>query len=166
MKSSLIVDSASNNAIESLNAQGLPLPLDAELEKPSIPTDITTISDDDLMELYTKFVAYSDFVNTQLSCALIDEKDIERRIEFEEAKVFLELHSASKSSTVTLIKAQVDANEDIARLKSELMQKYAYRKLIETMANNYDRGSAVCSRELTRRTSNDNFKTRARKFQI
>lgn len=166
MKSSLILDSASSNAIESLNAQGLPLALDAELEKPSLPIDITTINDDDLMELYTKFVAYSDFINTQLSCAIVDEKDIERRIELEEARVFLELHGNSKSSTVTLIKAQVDADPDIARLKGELMQKYAYRKLIETMANNYDRSSAVCSRELTRRTANDNFKTRARKFQI
>lgn len=164
-KSSLILDATSKEAIDSLNEQGIDLATDAELEQPKLPTDITTISDEDLMELYTKFVAYSDWINTQLSCALVDEKDLERRIEFEQAHKFLELHSG-KSTTVTLVKAQVDADPEIESLKQEHMKKYAYRKLIETMANNYDRGSSVCSRELTRRTANDTFKTRARKFQI
>lgn len=163
-RSSLIVDATSHNAIITLNEQGIELSLDAELEQPVLPKDITTISDEDLMEMYTKFVAYSDWVNTQLSCAVIDEKDLERRIEYAEARCFLQLHNG-KNSTVTLLKAQVDADPEIAKLKEEHLQKYAYRKLIETMANNYDRGSSVCSRELTRRTANDTFKTRAKRFQ-
>jgi len=70
----------------------------------------------------------------------------------------------TSTSKVTLVRPQVASNKDVVELKEEHMHKFAYRKLIETMANNYDRGSSVCSRELTRRTSNDNFKTRAKKF--
>jgi hypothetical protein len=161
-KSSLIADSVSSNALTTLKEQGFIVDLEVDLSRPTIPSNITELGDEDLMELYTKFVAYSDFINTQLSCAIIDEKELERQIELAEATTFLTLSTAT--SKLTTVRPQVASDEDVVQLKEEHMQKFAYRKLIETMANNYDRGSSVCSRELTRRTSNDNFKTRAKKF--
>ena len=161
-KSSLIADVVSSNALSTLKEQGFIVDLEADLDRPSLPRNITELGDEDLMELYTQFVAYSDFINTQLSCAIIDEKELERRIELAEATTFLNM--TTSTSKVTLVRPQVASNKDVVELKEEHMQKFAYRKLIETMANNYDRGSSVCSRELTRRTSNDHFKTRAKKF--
>jgi hypothetical protein len=78
----------------------------------------------------------------------------------------LRLQSENPKSTVTSLKAMADSDESINALKKEHLNKYAYRKVLETMANNCERSSAVCSRELTRRTSGDNFKTRTRKFTV
>jgi hypothetical protein len=72
--------------------------------------------------------------------------------------------SANAKTTVTIIKALVDGDPTLADIRQESLVKYSYRKMLETMVNNYERSTAVCSRELTRRTSGDNFKTRSRKF--
>jgi hypothetical protein len=119
------------------------------------------------MVLYTQFVAFSDFVNTQLACAVIDEKELERQINLAEAEAMVsQSGTSSTKTTVTAMKASMELEPGIRTTKLQHLQKYAYRKMLETQANNTERHSAVCSRELTRRTSSDNFKTRSRKFVI
>lgn len=165
-KSTLITDDVSKYVLDSLDKQGLPIDREVELTRPSMPEDITALGDEELMILYTQFSAYSDFVNTQLSCAIVDEKELERQVDYEESMAMLRLQSANPKTTVTALKAMVDSDLSIKGLKQEHMNKYAYRKVLETMANNCERSSSVCSRELTRRTSGDNFKTRSRKFNV
>ena len=164
--SKLILDEVSDNILTELDTQGLPVDREVELIRPQLPPDITEVDDEELMLLYTQFSAYSDFVNTQLSCAIIDEKEIERKIEYAEAEALIRHHNAAGKTTVTVIKAMVDVDPEITELKKLHTHKYAYRKLLETMSSNCERGSMVCSRELTRRTSGDNFKTRTRKFTV
>lgn len=167
MRSKLIVGQISSDVISVLNEQGLPVMAEAELDRPMLPPDITLLEDEDLMALYTQFSSYSDFVTTQLACAIVDEKELEQRLESAESAALIQRHSdATGKNTVTLLKALVDSDPNIVELKSQHLEKYAYRKLLETMANNCERGSQVCSRELTRRTSGDNYKTRTRKFTI
>lgn len=166
MKSTLVTDSTSKYVLDELDKQGLSIDREVELDRPQMPADITDISDEDLMLLYTKFSAYSDFVNTQLSCAIVDEKELERQVNYEESMAMLRLQAQNAKSTVTSLKAMVDSDESISQMKQEHMNKYAYRKVLETLANNCERSSSVCSRELTRRTAGDNFKTRTRKFTI
>lgn len=165
-KTTLITGDTSRYVLDALNQQGLTVDREVELTRPQMPEDITEISDEDLMILYTQFSAYSDFVNTQLSCAVVDEKELERQVDYAESSAMLNLQDAHPKTTVTALKAMVDADDYVRELKQDHMNKYAYRKLLETMANNCERSSAVCSRELTRRTSGDNFKTRSRKFTV
>jgi hypothetical protein len=165
-KSTLITDDVSKYVLDELDKQGLPVDREVELNRPSMPADITELEDEALMLLYTQFSAYSDFVNTQLSCAIVDEKDLERQVDYEESMVMLRLQDSHPKTTVTALKAMVDSDSNIRDLKQAHMNKYAYRKVLETMANNCERSSSVCSRELTRRTSGDNFKTRTRKFNV
>lgn len=164
--SKLITEDTSKYVLDQMDAQGLSIPREADLPNPELPADITDISDEDLMILYTQFSSYSDFVNTQLSCAIVDEKALERRVDYEESMAMLRAQSNSAKVTVTVLKAQVDADPALISLRQDHLNKYSYRKLLETLANNCERNSAVCSRELTRRTSGDNFKTRSRKFNL
>lgn len=164
--SKLITNEVSSYILGELDGQGLPVAREVDLIRPELPADITELGDEELMLLYTQFSAYSDFVNTQLSCAIIDEKNIERQIEYEEASALIRHHSSNSKGTVTIMKAMVDVDPEIMKLKKLHTEKYAYRKLLETMSSNCERGSMVCSRELTRRTAGDTFKTRTRKFTI
>ncbi len=166
MKAELITNSVSKYVLDEMDKQGLVVDREVELDRPHMPADITDLNDEDLMILYTRFSAYSDFVNTQLSCAIVDEKDLERQVDYEESMSMLRLQANNPKTTVTALKAMVDSDDVIRNLKQDHLNKYAYRKMLETMANNCERSSAVCSRELTRRTSGDNFKTRTRKFTI
>ena len=164
--SNLITNDASRYVLDTLDEQGLGIERETNIPRPSLPADITELNDEDLMILYTQFSAYSDFVNTQLSCAVVDEKDLERQVDYEESMAMLRLQASNPNTTGTALKAMVDSDPSIKDLKQAHMNKYAYRKVLETLANNCERSSAVCSRELTRRTSGDNFKTRTRKFTI
>lgn len=163
----LVTAELSQYVLNELSDQGLAVNPNLDVPKPELPLDITGIDDEDLMILYTQFVIFSDFVNTQLSCAVIDEKELERQLSaLESAKMMDYNASAGPKTSVTAVKALVEADDDIRKLKIQHIQKYAYRKMLETMANNSERDSAVCSRELTRRTAGDNFKTRSRKFVV
>lgn len=163
----LITNELSNYVLEELGTQGLGVNPTLDIPTPELPTDITLLGDEDLMVLYTHFVIFSDFVNTQLSCAVIDEKELDRQLSgLESAKMMKYTASAGTKASVTAVKALVEDDDDIRKLKIQHIQKYAYRKMLETLANNSERDSAVCSRELTRRTSGDNFKTRSRKFNV
>jgi hypothetical protein len=163
--SELITDELSSYILDQLETQGIAVEKEARVDRPNMPEDITQLQDEDLMVLYTQFIAYSDFLNTQLACAIIDEKDIERQISISEAENMIS-QGANTKLTVTAMKASMEVNPEVRDIKIRHLQKYAYRKLLETIANNTERHSAVCSRELTRRTAGDNFKTRSRKFVI
>lgn len=162
----LITGDSSKYVLDTLDQQGLGVERETTMPRPSLPADITVLDDEDLMRLYTHFSAYSDFVNTQLACAIVDEKDLERQVDYEESMAMLKLQASNPKTTVTALKAMVDSDPNIKSLKQEHINKYSYRKVLETMANNCERSSSVCSRELTRRTAGDNFKTRTRKFTI
>lgn len=162
--SKLITSETSSYVLDTLDQQGLGLDRETFMPQPKLPGDITEIDDKDLMRLYTHFSAYSDFVNTQLACAIIDEKEAQRNIEYAESEAMLRHQSANAKTTVTIIKALVDGDPTLSDLRTDALNKYSYRKMLETMANNLERNTSVCSRELTRRTSGDNFKTRSNRF--
>jgi len=162
--SKLITSDTSKYVLDTLDEQGLSLDREMHMPRPSLPADITDVDDEELMRLYTHFSAYSDYVNTQLACAVIDEKEAQRNIDYAESEAMLRHQSTNAKTTVTIIKALVDGDPTLGELRQDALNKYSYRKMLETMANNLERSSSVCSRELTRRTSGDNFKTRSRRF--
>ena len=125
-----------------------------------LPSDITMLSSEQLGERFSSLTAWADFAATQLAIAQIEERSTQRRLDSLESKMLItKMGSAVKGERITLVKAQIAADPQIEDLTIELEEKYAYRKLVEVLLNNYERDIALVSRELTRR-SNDLRSTR------
>lgn len=148
-------NTSSEEALGLVEAQGLAFPAyqPNAADIPGLPPDVTTLSDVQLMELFTQLTGWSDYVGTQHAMAVIDERDTERRLEVSEANAVTLNWGGTSGDRVAIAKAKIALDPDVQTLKKELQERYAYRKLIETLLTNLERDAALVSRELTRRTS-------------
>jgi len=158
--------SKSEAALKKLAANGLVFSNKPKYEIPSLPRDITDLHDDDLMDLFVTLTAWSDYLASQYSIAAIDEREAQRLLDVVEAKAMISNWKGGSGDRVAIAKASIVADPEVAKYREDLENKHAYRKLVETLTQNIDRDSALVSRELTRRTSDSGFKTRARKFTV
>ena len=123
-------------------------------EQPKMPRDISMLDSDELSFLFTQLTAWSNFVAGQLAAAQVDEHVLNKKKDSLEARLFLDKdNSKVKGERVTLIKAQVAADSKVEDLENQLTHAYAYRKMVEVVANNFERDVALVSREITRRTN-------------
>lgn len=123
-------------------------------ENAKLPHDITDLSSDQLAEMFTILTSWADFFASKLTQAQIDEKDTESKLEYEVAKLTVDLlGKATKTDKVTLVKAQIAIDPKVVDLKETLSQRYAQRKVWEMLLNNQERDITLVSREITRRTS-------------
>ena len=123
-------------------------------EKPKMPREISILDSDELSALFTQLTAWSNYVAGQLAAAQVDEHVLNKKKDSLEARLFLDKdNSKVKGERVTLIKAQVAADPKIEDLENQLTHAYAYRKMVEVVANNFERDVALVSREITRRTN-------------
>ena len=121
--------------------------------QPKMPRDISVLDSDELSGLFTQLTAWSNYVAGQLAAAQVDEHVLNKKKDSLEAQLFLAKdNSKVKGERVTLIKAQVAADPKIQDLENQLTLTYAYRKMVEVVANNFERDVALVSREITRRT--------------
>jgi len=153
----------SGEAVKKMSQQNISMWPD-QSEQPTMPKDISVLDSDELSALFTELTAWSNFVAGQLAAAQIDEHVLNKKKDSLEARLFLEKDNTKvKGERVTLIKAQVAADPKVEELESQLVHAYAYRKMVEVVANNFERDVALVSREITRR-SNDFRATRKDKF--
>ena len=144
---------ASEDAVKKLKEQNIEM-WPEQSRQPLMPGDISVLDSEALSELFTKLTAWSNFVAGQLAAAEVDEKYLEKRKNTLEAKLLLAKDNDKvKGERITLIKAQVNADPMIVELDEQLMKNYAYRKMVEVIANNFERDVALVSREITRRTN-------------
>ena len=123
-------------------------------DQPKMPRDISVLDSDELSGLFTQLTAWSNYVAGQLAAAQVDEHVLNKKKDSLEAQLFLAKdNSKVKGERVTLIKAQVAADPKIQDLENQLTLTYAYRKMVEVVANNFERDVALVSREITRRTN-------------
>lgn len=126
----------------------------SQSDQPKMPKDISLLDSDELSSLFTQLTAWSNYVAGQLAAAQVDEHVLNKKKDSLEAKLFLDKdNSKVKGERVTLIKAQVAADSRIEDLENQLTHAYAYRKMVEVVANNFERDVALVSREITRRTN-------------
>lgn len=119
-----------------------------------LPEDITTLSSEQLAETFTALTAWADYIASQLAVANLEERAAQRALDLEENKMLItRMGSAAKGERVTLVKAQIAADDKIVSLSQEYEDKYAYRKLLEMLLNNHERDLTLVSREITRRTN-------------
>lgn len=137
------------NAVARLEFEGIKLPSHPAFEAPDLPSDISEVPDEELMELYSQFVAYLNYITVQLATAEVDERMCEKKAARKQA----ELMGATTDKTVSAAKARVASDPGVVVVLEELDQHYAYRKLVEAVHQNLERNVTLASRELTRRTS-------------
>jgi hypothetical protein len=146
-------------ALQTLVQQGITIPDKPSYDIPHMPVDLTEVGDEDLMTLYSQYTAYADFITVQVSCAQIDERVMEKNLSALENSKMSQVESTGTKAPVAFARAQVAADPQILSLKQALEDNHAYRKLIEALMANVERGSNLISRELTRRTSNTSRRT-------
>lgn len=155
---------ASATAVQTLLNQNISM-WPEQSKQPVMPKDISNLDGEELSELFSRLTAWSNFVAGQLAAAQVDEVFLEKKLESVRAQLLLTKGATkAKGDTVTLIKAQVNADPMIVSLEEKSMAAYAYRKMIEVVSNNFERDIALISREITRRTND--FRSRKEKYTI
>lgn len=147
----LVTDGLSSDVISVLEAQGLPIKRQLNIDLPAFPHDITAVDDQQLMELARNYMENYNFMLTQVACAELAVIELENIIERREAELLVTLTTDKTKATV--IKAMISMDDEVVRLKKGLLTSKAYHKLLKTMQDNLERYYQLTSRELTRRTS-------------
>lgn len=133
--------------------QGLSLPDMPQKEVPSLPRDITSLSDEDLMELFVALTAWNDYASVQVVFAQVDERDCQRVLDLAEARAVAANWTGGRDDRVAIAKAKIATDDQVVKAREQLDYRHAYRKLVEVIASNVERDAALVSRELTRRTA-------------
>lgn len=152
----------SEKALDQIIEQGLDLPDKPVSSLPSLPDSLTDMTDVELMESYAEFVAWSDYTTSQVAAAAIDERAAQAFLDAKEAEVMLREWTGKSGDRVTLQKAKAAADPEIVSARAAVDERYAYRKLIESISTAMERNAQMLSRELTRRTSTDKTTLRGR----
>ena len=160
MSYQLHVSDLGKETLTNMANQGFEIPLSTDVPMPILPSDITAVDNEELMELFTVFTAFLDFISYQVALAEIDERALERKLD---AAVAVATANQPKG-LAAVIKAAALADPKVVKISEEHEVAYNYRKLIHVMSDNLNRGLTLISRELTRRTADGHVMKRARKF--
>ena len=119
-----------------------------------LPEDITDVPSEELGRLYTRLTAWTDYINSQMVMAQLEERAALKKKEFTETTLFMRrMGSQAKGERVTAIKAEVSVLPELVELDNDYEKKYAYRKFVEMLLVNHERDIQLVSREITRRNS-------------
>jgi hypothetical protein len=149
----LVAQGVGKSVLSILEAQGLPLRKNLDIDVPKFPVDITAVDDQELMVLATKYMENYNFIRTQVALAALAEMEAENIYTTAEAKAMLSKSNGKSTEKATMLKSAVITDPKIESLNMAKMHTYAYRKMLETMQDNLERYYNLTSRELTRRTS-------------
>lgn len=149
----LVAQGVGKSVLSILEAQGLPLKKNLDIDVPKFPVDITAVDDQELMVLATKYMENYNFIRTQVALAALAEMEAENIYTTAEAKAMLSKSNGKSTEKATMLKSAVITDPEIESLNMAKMHTYAYRKMLETMQDNLERYYNLTSRELTRRTS-------------
>jgi hypothetical protein len=157
--------SISRKVLQSLSELGVTLSAKPSFPIPDLPRDITELDDEGLMDLFVQFTQWNDHLSGARAVAVINEREAQRLLDTVEAQSMLSNWAGTKGDRVAVAKASIAADPKVLELKEDLDTKYAFRKILETRAENVERDSQVVSRELTRRTSDGGgLRARTRRF--
>lgn len=147
----LRVAEASSRTIESLKQQGLLVSERYGYDAPALPADITSMSEEQVMDLYTKYVAYLEFISLQLWCAQVDKAEAEKNLTFIRAEKKLTLKSSGKA--VAMIDAEIEVDPEYKAKADALQELSNYCGLIEIISDRLSKDISLINREITRRVN-------------
>jgi hypothetical protein len=124
-------------------------------EQVTLPADITLVSSEELGLLFTKLTSWTDYINSQLTMAQLEERAAQKKLDFLENTMLVRRMGAQvKGERVTAVKAEIAISPEVVELDNDYEEKYAYRKLVEMLLTNHERDLQLVSREITRRNNN------------
>jgi len=132
---------------------------------PDIPKNLDELSDSDLMNKYSEFMAWLSYSKTELVVAEIDEERCANNLRLMEAQTLIGQWSGEKGDTVTLAKARRDTDTQVLEMQDKHLGARAYRKLVESVFERCERGTQILSRELSRRISTAPQDRRLHRYQ-
>jgi hypothetical protein len=153
---------SSQKALETLNNQGLYVMNEYEYKAPSLPEDITEVGDENLMDLYAKYVNYLEFINIQVWCAQTDRIDAETKMNLERAGQRISRKEKGKSP-VTL-EAEIELDSIYREKVDKYQELYNYHKLIELLSEKLSKDISFINREITRRVNTNKITGRMNSF--
>lgn len=151
----------SERAHDKLIRQSLALPSQPKLQIPQLPEDVTELDDAALMQLFTLCTSWASYTAGQLACAQIDERAGQKALDLAEATALLSGWKGGSDARVAIARAAVAVDVEVQRLRGDLEEAHAYRKLIEVLSTNVERDAALVSREITRRSAAEPRRNRA-----
>ncbi len=116
-----------------------------------LPTDLAELNDDALMEEAAIFTQWANYFASKVAVAEIDEAEAWAKLEKQKALQMIEGWTGARGDRVALAKAEALVGEEAQAMVDAHATAKAYRKLIQTLYENADRGASLLSRELTRR---------------
>lgn len=141
------------------------LPKKPGSDLPELPRYLDDLSDEDLMGLYTEFIAWVSYAKADMVQAEIAEERAANDCRLIEAKVLIEQWGSEvKGDRVTIAKARRDIDNRVVVVQRTHQQARAYRKLVESVFDRCERGAQLLSRELSRRISASPRDNRAGRF--
>jgi len=142
---------ASNRAIDKLKDQGLTLNENYSYDAPVLPQDVTSMADQDLMDLYAKYVAYLEFINLQVWCANTDKAEAEKDMTLVKAQKKLSLKA--NGTPLALIDSEIEVDLDYRAVANKFQELSNYHALIDMMSERLSKDISFINREITRRVN-------------
>lgn len=142
---------ASSKAIADLKEQGLVVNEGYGYNAPSLPSDITDMVEEHVMDLYSKYVAYLEFISLQRWCAEVDKVEAEKNLSLIKAKKKLELKSSGKA--LAMIDAEIEVDLDYQEKANTLQELTNYHGLINIISERLSKDISLINREITRRVN-------------
>jgi hypothetical protein len=147
----LRVAEASRKTIEALQLQGMNVNQSYGYDAPSLPADITDLMEEQVMDLYSKYVAYLEFISLQLWCAEVDRAEADKNLSFIKSQKRLALKKTGTS--VSMIDAEIDVDPDYKEKLDALQELSNYRGLIHIISERLSKDISLINREITRRVN-------------
>ena len=147
-----------------LEKEGLSLPEQPKFEIPDVPTRITEMGDEDLMNLFVRHTRWRGYLSGQFALAEVDERYAEDLLTKLEAEALIKNWGGAREDRVTIAKAERESAPEVIEAKDKLHVAYARRKLIGALVDSSDKNVAVISRELTRRVGAEPTERRERRW--
>lgn len=147
----LKVAEASSKTITALEQQGMSVNQHYGYDAPSLPSDITGLMEEQVMDLYTKYVAYLEFINLQLWCAEVDKAEADKNLSFVKAQKRLALKK--NGTAIAMIDAEIEVDPDYREKVNALQELSNYHGLIHIISERLSKDISLINREITRRVN-------------
>jgi hypothetical protein len=147
----LQMSDASKRAIDKLKGQGLTLNEGYTYDPPSLPEDVTSVDDDELMDMYAKYVAYLEFINLQMWCANTDKEEAEKDMTVMKARKKLSMKASGVA--VALIDAEIEVDLEYRASADAFQELSNYHGLMNIMSGKLSKDISFINREITRRVN-------------
>jgi len=132
-------------AIDHLEDLGGSLPQRPDTD-PDMPDDVTDLPSDALGTLHAQFVAYTEWMETEVALAEIDSAEADAYLEHVDAEIRLKKAGTVKDKDAKTKNDLRFINTEQAKIIAE-----AKAKLLKARTKGYERCASALSREMTRR---------------